>query len=86
MREAGSRRSRFVCTARSDDHRRGSDRCHDCLALGASVPTGEDELRAMVGRYVERGITKFVLIPAGVPRSWDEELRWLSPQVHAIEA
>jgi probable F420-dependent oxidoreductase len=50
------------------------------------VPTGEGELRARAARYVDHGITKFVLVPAGAPKSWEDELSWLSPIVRAIES
>ena len=53
---------------------------------GDLVPTGSDALKSIVDRYVAEGITKFVLIPAAPPASWDEELGWLSPVVQEIEA
>ena len=37
-------------------------------------------------RYVANGITKFVLIPAGPPAAWYDELPWLSPIVRSLEA
>ncbi len=49
------------------------------------VPTGPDEFRSMVTRYVAEGITKFVLIPAGPPVAWEDELAWLSPLVRELE-
>jgi probable F420-dependent oxidoreductase len=64
----------FVATARPD------------LTVGDLIPTGEEELRAMVRRYVAHGITKFVLIPAGPPDDWSDELHWLSPIVRSLEA
>jgi len=56
------------------------------LAVSDLVPTGEDELRARVARFVQHGITKFVLIPATRPDSWDDELTWLAPRVQSMEA
>jgi probable F420-dependent oxidoreductase len=50
------------------------------------VPVGDDGLRSRIARYVDNGISKFVLMPAGQPESWDEELAWLAPIVHEIEA
>ena len=41
---------------------------------------------AMVARFVAHGVTKFVLVPAGPPDSWDDELAWLAPVVRAIES
>jgi probable F420-dependent oxidoreductase len=49
------------------------------------VPVGADGLRATVARYIDNGISKFVLMPAGQPDSWDEELAWLAPVVQEIE-
>jgi probable F420-dependent oxidoreductase len=49
------------------------------------VPVGADGLRAAIGRYVDNGISKFVLMPAGQPVSWDQELAWLAPLVHEVE-
>jgi probable F420-dependent oxidoreductase len=56
------------------------------LTPGGVVPTDADELRAFVTRFVERGITKFVLVPAAAPTSWDEDLAWLKPLVHEFES
>jgi probable F420-dependent oxidoreductase len=56
------------------------------LTVADLVPTGEEALRAMVRRYVAHGITKFVLIPAGTPDDWSDELHWLSPIVRDLEA
>ncbi len=53
--------------------------------LADVVPTGVDELRAIVARYVSEGITKFVLVPAARPPSWGDELAWLAPIVREME-
>jgi probable F420-dependent oxidoreductase len=50
------------------------------------VPTGEDALGASVAEFVRHGITKFVLIPAAPPSTWDDELAWLAPLVRKFEA
>ena len=55
------------------------------LPVNALVPTGADELTAMVDQFVAHGVSKFVLVPAGRPESWSEELGWLAPVVRAIE-
>jgi probable F420-dependent oxidoreductase len=55
------------------------------LPLADLVPTGADELPALVRRYVQQGITKFVLVSAGPPQSWEDELTWLSPIVRTVE-
>jgi probable F420-dependent oxidoreductase len=56
------------------------------IAASELVPVGEAGLRATVGRFVDRGITKFVLMPASAVSSWEDELHWLSPIVRAIES
>ena len=50
------------------------------------VPTGAGALRTAVSGFVHHGITKFVLIPAAAPSTWDEELEWLAPLVREFEA
>jgi alkanesulfonate monooxygenase SsuD/methylene tetrahydromethanopterin reductase-like flavin-dependent oxidoreductase (luciferase family) len=62
------------------------ERARPGVAPSDLVPTGADALKSIVDRYVAEGITKFVLIPAAPPASWDEELGWLSPVVREIEA
>jgi probable F420-dependent oxidoreductase len=54
--------------------------------LADVVPTGAAELDAIVHRYVDQGISKFVLVPAARPAAWDDELAWLSPIVREFEA
>jgi probable F420-dependent oxidoreductase len=54
-------------------------------ALADVVPTGADELRALVARYVEQGLSKFVLVPAAQPAQWNDELDWLVPIVREME-
>lgn len=54
-------------------------------AIADVVPTGAAELRAIVARYVAAGISKFVLVPAARPASWDDELAWLAPIVREME-
>lgn len=41
------------------------------------LPLGADELTAVIGDYIEHGITKFVLVPADGPITWRDELEWL---------
>jgi probable F420-dependent oxidoreductase len=56
------------------------------VPIASLVPTGEAELSTMIERCVANGITKFVLIPAGVPADWEGELSWLSPITRSLEA
>ena len=60
-------------------------RVRPAAALADVVPTGADELRALVARYVEQGLSKFVLVPAAKPAAWDDELAWLAPIVREME-
>jgi probable F420-dependent oxidoreductase len=47
----------------------------------AFYPVGRAEVRDLIGRYVDNGISKFVLRPAEATASWDEELAWLADTV-----
>jgi probable F420-dependent oxidoreductase len=42
------------------------------------VPVGAPELRDIVRRYIENGVTKFVVRPVAAPESWGEELEFLA--------
>jgi probable F420-dependent oxidoreductase len=54
--------------------------------VGDLVPTGADALGAAIEGFVRHGITKFVLVPAAAPSTWDAELEWLAPLVREFEA
>jgi probable F420-dependent oxidoreductase len=56
------------------------------LAIDDLVPTGAEALGAAVTGFVRHGITKFVLVPAAQPSTWDDELAWLAPHVRKFEA
>jgi hypothetical protein len=45
------------------------------------VPVGADGLRSMIKRYVDAGLSKFVLRSLGPVESWDEQLAWLADAV-----
>ena len=45
------------------------------------VPVGAEGLRAMLAGYIEGGLSKFVIRPAGTVDSWDEELGWLGEAI-----
>lgn len=51
----------------------------------ALFPVGLDALRAHLERFIERDFSKFVLIPAEEPASWDEELETLAEAVLPLE-
>jgi hypothetical protein len=45
------------------------------------LPVGAQGLRALIARYVEAGLSKFVLRPAASVASWPQEVEWLSEAV-----
>ena len=45
------------------------------------LPVGASALRSLLGRYVDAGLSKFVLRSAGTPASWSEEVEWLADAV-----
>ena len=45
------------------------------------VPAGLPAVRAQVEKFVERGFSKFVLVPVGDPQSWRDELADLGDEV-----
>lgn len=47
----------------------------------ALLPVGREELRRLIGRYVENGLSKFVLRPSEPVASWGRELDWLAGAV-----
>lgn len=44
----------------------------------AVIPTGHKALRAQLELFIERGFTKLVVVPAGEPASWTDELEGLA--------
>jgi len=56
------------------------------LTAADLIPVGADGLRATADRFIANGISKFVLIPSSPPEDWDDELAWLAPVVHELEA
>lgn len=49
------------------------------------IPTGHKKLRAQLEAFVERGFTKLVVVPAGEPPSWTDELETLAAEVLPIQ-
>lgn len=45
------------------------------------LPVGADSLRLLLGRYLDAGLSKFVLRPAVSPSAWGEEVEWLASAV-----
>ncbi len=56
------------------------------VASADLVPTGDVELRRLVRRHVDAGLSKFVLIPVEPVRDWDDELAWLADGVLALQS
>ena len=48
-------------------------------------PVGLPALRAQLERFAEKGFSKFVLIPAEEPASWDDELESLAEAVLPLQ-
>lgn len=51
----------------------------------ALIPSGFDGLRAAVGAFVECGVSKFVVVPASEPESWDHELDGLAAELMPLQ-
>jgi probable F420-dependent oxidoreductase len=45
------------------------------------LPVGADALRALLDRYLDAGLSKFVLRPTVIPSAWSEEVAWLADAV-----
>ena len=45
------------------------------------LPVGRDQLRDLVRRLTDEGLSKFVVRPTGTVASWDDELGWLADAV-----
>lgn len=50
----------------------------DPLAL---LPVGKDGLRSFINGYIEAGLSKFVVRPAGAVTSWAHEAQWLADAI-----
>jgi probable F420-dependent oxidoreductase len=55
------------------------------LDPAAVIPAGLAAVRAQVERFVERGFSKFVLVPVGDPGSWRDELADLADTVLSLQ-
>jgi probable F420-dependent oxidoreductase len=53
---------------------------------GDIVPAGLPALRAHLERFCAVGFSKFVLVPAGEPASWDDELGEVANEVLTLQA
>jgi probable F420-dependent oxidoreductase len=50
------------------------------------LPAGRESLRALIGRLVDEGLSKFVLRPASAMTSVDDELDWLAEAVLDLQS
>jgi probable F420-dependent oxidoreductase len=55
------------------------------LDPAAVIPAGLDALRPHVERFIERGFSKFVLVPVGDPPSWEDELAALADATLSLQ-
>ena len=55
------------------------------LDPSAVIPTGHKALRRQLEAFVERGFSKLVVVPAGDPPSWTEELEQLADAVLPLQ-
>lgn len=49
------------------------------------LPVGLPAVRAILGRFVERGFSKFVLVPVGEPPDWTAELEAVAAEVLSLQ-
>lgn len=50
------------------------------------LPIGGAALRSLLERYIDAGLSKFVLRPAGAVSSWEEELAWLTAAILDLQS
>jgi probable F420-dependent oxidoreductase len=55
------------------------------LDPSAVIPTGHAALRRQLEAFLERGFSKLVVVPAGDPPSWSEELEQLAANVLSLQ-
>ena len=49
--------------------------------MAPHVPVGAAALRALIGRLIDAGLSKFVVRPVAPTTSWPDELGWLADAV-----
>jgi probable F420-dependent oxidoreductase len=52
----------------------------------AVLPVGARALRSLVDRYIDAGLSKFVLRPVASVASWQDEVRWLADAVIDLQS
>jgi probable F420-dependent oxidoreductase len=50
------------------------------------IPVGATALRGIVRRYIDNGVTKFVVRPTAPPASWDTELQFLADALFDLQS
>ena len=50
------------------------------------LPVGADALRSMIVRYIDAGLSKFVLRPAAAVASWEDEVAWLGAAILDLQS
>ena len=47
----------------------------------AVLPVGAEALRSLIGRYLDAGLSKFVVRPTSTVASWEQEAQWLADAI-----
>jgi hypothetical protein len=71
--------------AEADRIRRRRERMGQ-VELDQLVPIGGRAVRNQLERFVDRGFSKFVLVPVSQPDSWDDELAAVAQAVLPLQA
>jgi probable F420-dependent oxidoreductase len=50
------------------------------------LPVGASELRSIVERYIDAGLSKFVVRPVGAVGAWEDELDWLAGAILDLQS
>jgi probable F420-dependent oxidoreductase len=54
-------------------------------SLDQILPVGEHQLRELIQRLVDQGLSKFVVRPAQASTDWEDELQWLAQTVLPLQ-
>jgi alkanesulfonate monooxygenase SsuD/methylene tetrahydromethanopterin reductase-like flavin-dependent oxidoreductase (luciferase family) len=60
-------------------------RRHDVEPL-TLLPVGTESLRSIIARYVDVGLSKFVLRPAASVANWEDEVAWLAGAILDLQS
>jgi hypothetical protein len=51
----------------------------------ALIPVGLDGLTVAIERFVDHGVSKFVVVPVAEPDDWDDELGMLADRLMSLQ-